>query len=440
MRKTICIVFICLGLFACVMSAFRITHNYDITYHAEMLRQSRLAPSDVTPQPDAALYDAAKLYDDRVVSFIGVGDNVIHPNIYIEAGRRAVEGGRAYDFRPMYSDIAEAISSADIAFINQETLMCGEGFELSGYPRFNSPQELGHDLVDLGFDVVNIANNHMADKGSAGLKSTIDFLSSLPITLIGGYLDDADYDNVRVIERNDIKIAFLAYTFSSNGIRLYPTEEITTLPILPYLNEENIHRQCEIAKSVADAVVVSVHWGDENKFAVNSEQKKFAALFAECGVDVIVGHHPHVLQPIVWLDRPDGKRTLCIYSLGNIISTMENSFNMVGGIIGFDIVRRGGEIFIENVELVPTVFHYGKNFLGTHIYRLNDYTEALAESHGTQNYTTAEPLERLRNYVTENIDSEFLASYKGTSKKTDSRYKIYGSKYKKCENKRLNRV
>lgn len=365
--------------------------------------------ADPITRPGDGLIEDARLQGDRTVSFVGMGDNVIHPNIYMEAAKRGKDSERGYDFKPMYTDIADMISAADIAFINQETLMCGDDeFGLSGYPQFNSPQALGYDLYELGFDVVNIANNHMADKGSAGLLGTINFWSSLPVTLIGGYKDTFDYDTPRILEVNDLRIAFLSYTFSTNGIKIYPTAEISALPVLPYLDEEDIRRQTQIAKQQADALIISVHWGEENHFKPNNEQIKYAWLMAECGADAIIGHHPHVLQPIEWIPRPDGGRTLCVYSLGNIVSAMSESYNMVGGIISFDIARRGGKITIENPLLTPTMFFYGENQFGTHIYLMDDFSEKLASKHGTIIYGHRDSYDRLKKYVTDNIPAEFL--------------------------------
>jgi len=408
MKKALITTFLIAAVFLSVFLSRDITDKNDLAYFTPSRFMNPRSESFPTESPQPSLYDTARFYDDRTVSFVGVGDNVIHPNIFREAARRGAETERGYDFKPMYSDIAEIISMADVAFINQETLMAGEEYGFTGYPKFNTPQALGYDLCELGFDVINIANNHICDQGTSGLVDTISFWEGLDVTLIGGYRNASDYDNIRLITVNDITIAFLSYTFSTNGIRLYP-EDGYEIPILPYLDEEDIRRQTALAKESAEAVIVSVHWGDENKFEVNAEQKKYASIMAECGVDVIVGHHPHVLQPIEWLDRPDGKRTLCIWSLGNIVSTMENGFNMAGGIIDFDIVRRSGNISIENVSLIPTVFHYGKNFFGTHIYLLEDYSESLAAVHGTQNYGNLDTYEQLVGYVRENIAAEFLS-------------------------------
>lgn len=346
-------------------------------------------------------------------SFLCAGDNVIHPALYIEAKRRATEDSREYNFMPMYSDVADIIASADIAFINQETLMAGdEEYGLSGYPHFNSPQDLGHELYDLGFDIVNIANNHMLDKGAKGLSDTLDFYSTLDFMMIGGYRNQADYDTVRIYEHEGVKIAMLSYTEHTNGLSLSSSSELIT----PLLDDEVIKKQVKAARETADLVFVSVHWGEENTTKPTQKQKHYSQVMADAGVDVIIGHHPHVLQPMEWLEGDSGKKTLCIYSLGNLVSEMEHSINMVGGLVTFDIVvEDGGDPFIDNVKLTPTIFHFGMNYFSTHLYLLEDYSEELASKHGTRIYGSTSDhtytYEGFKKLVKRVIDANFLPEY-----------------------------
>ena len=124
--------------------------------------------------------------DYKKISFLGAGDNIVYFGTVRDAQRNGTPDGRKYNFKPIYSEVADLIKNADVSFINQETLMCGDGYQFSYYPFFNGPQDMGHDLVELGFDVVGMANNHMLDKGNAGLEKTIDFWKTLPVTITGG--------------------------------------------------------------------------------------------------------------------------------------------------------------------------------------------------------------------------------------------------------------
>ena len=352
---------------------------------------------------------------NRRISVLCAGDNVIHPALYMEAKNRAGAGTRSYNFLPMYADIADMVKGSDISFINQETLMAGdEKYGLSGYPMFNSPQDLAYELIDLGFDIVNMANNHMLDKGESGLRDTIDLYDSLKddVMMVGGYRDAADYDTLRFYDHEGFRIAVLSYTYGTNGLILPYGSEL----VVPYLDEDTVSRQVRNAKENADLVFVSVHWGTENLLSVTDEQKNYASIMADAGADVIIGHHPHVIQPIEWIDRGDGKRTLCIYSLGNLVSEMALSINMIGCLVTFDIVvENGGDPFIDNVLFTPTVFHYGLNYFGTHLYLMEDYTEELAAKHGTRIYGSGPSytykLKDMQDVVKRAISEEFLPDF-----------------------------
>jgi len=301
--------------------------------------------------------------------------------------------------------VAAMIAEADISFINQETLMCGDGYAFSYYPRFNGPQDLGHDLAELGFDVVNIANNHMLDKGEKGLKSTIDFWNTFEnVTLIGGYKNKEEYAEPHLLSVNGINIAFLSYTFMTNGLTLPSSSEL----VVPYPDDETVASQLSRAEQIADYVIVSVHWGDENVFAPNADQRSFAEFLAENGADAIIGHHPHVIQPIEWIDRPDGEKTLCVYSLGNFMAEMPRDYNMLGGLISFDIVQCGEKITTENVLFTPTVYYFTTAFYKNHVYLMTDFTEELASSHGLAYYGRTLTIPALKKYLNNTIQDTFL--------------------------------
>lgn len=340
------------------------------------------------------------------VSFVGCGDNIIYKGNVIDAKALHFDGGRQYNFKPMYENVAETVKNADIAFINQETVMCGEGYELSYYPTFNSPRDVGYDLLEVGYDVINIANNHMLDKGSEGLLRTIEFWKSMDCLMIGGYENEADFDSLRILEKNGIKIAFLSYTYDTNGFKVSKSSEIK----IPYIEDEDIKRQVELAKLNSDFVAVSVHWGEEGHMTPSDEQKRVAKLMADLGVDVILGHHPHVIQPVEWLTGVNGNKTLCVYSLGNFAAEQAYDYNMVGGMIMFDIVKTDDQKpYIDNVVFNPTVFHYNSNFRGNKVYFMQDYTSELAGRHGVSGYyKNSLYYDRLLKYAKDTIAAEFL--------------------------------
>ena len=349
--------------------------------------------------------DSAPPEEKKVVSFVGAGDNIVYYGNVRDAASCAVDGGRKYNFAPVYDSVKDKIQSADIAFINQETLMCGDGYAFSYYPRFNGPQDMGYDLVDIGFDVINIANNHMLDKGEGGLSATIDFWRSVEgVTMIGGYKNADEFAEPHILEVNGVRIAFLSYTFFTNFLTLPSTSPL----VVPSPDEETVTAQIARAHELADFLIVSVHWGDENVFQPNDEQKSFANLLSELGADVILGHHPHVIQPIEYIDRPDGGRTLCVYSLGNFVAEMPRDYNMLGGLITFDIVKQGDMVTTENVVFLPTVYYYTTSFYKNHVYFLSDFTNELADSHGLAYYGRSITVDGIKRYLTSTIDPMFL--------------------------------
>ena len=341
----------------------------------------------------------------QTVSFIACGDNLVHSSLYSDAQTLAAGTEKEYNFLPMYDNVADIIQNADLAFINQETPFGGSSRPISGYPLFNTPEQMGDDLITLGFDIIGLANNHMLDSTAKGYENTIDFWNSKDgVTAIGGYKNKEDFENIRVIEKNGIKIALLAYTYSTNGLKLPQGSEL----VIPLYDDETIDRQTKKAKSLADVVIVSIHWGVEDQFKPNAEQKRKAKLMADNGVDVIIGHHPHVLQPIEWIDRADGGKTLCMYSLGNFLSGMMYSRNMVGGILGFDLCKAPNGVSVDNVCFIPTVSQYNKNVRGFKIYRFSEYTEALEKAHGAHKFDSGMSMKSMRKIIDNAIPKKFL--------------------------------
>ena len=365
-----------------------------------------VVPAEPT-EPDELGEPVGEDLTEKRVSFLGTGDAVIHEGIYMEAAKWAKQNGegREYDFSHLFTDVKYEIAAADISLVNQETLMAGESYGYSGYPYFNTPRELAYDMIASGFDVVNLANNHMLELGTAALKSTYDFWDALYCTTIGCYRGESDFDNIRVVEKNGVRIAFLSYCIMTNGKNVDAGWNLS----IPYFDEALVKRQTTLAKECADFIVVSAHWGSDNVETVTYDQRSWAKYLADCGVDVIVGHHPHVVQSVEWIDGKGGNRCLCAYSLGNLCALMAESKNALGGFLKLDFVMKGGEKYVENVRFVPTVFYFKTTFFGQRIYYMKDYTEALAASHGSQTYETELlTAAQLADCIADTIRPEFL--------------------------------
>lgn len=362
--------------------------------------------SEITSSSESSVEQTS---EEKRVSFMGVGDNLIHNVIFEEA---QLEDG-TFDFKPMFENVAEEIETADLAFINQETLIGGDDFGFSGYPAFNTPSDMSADLNELGFDLVNGASNHSLDKGRQGVVNTLDIWDKQEDMVFTGVFDSQEErDAIPVIERDGVTFSFLAYTYGTNGI------EPDVSYRLNYFDEALITQDIERAKKVSDFVIVSAHWGDEHMLEPNEFQKKYAQLFADLEVDAVIGTHPHVIQPVEWVEGKNGNQTLVVYSLGNFLSAMSTGTenNMLGGMISFDFVLTEEEKTIENVKWDATVMQYTGNKNDTEdsrnkfrIYQLDEYTKELGSQHALnssqENQLSKESLQRTTEAV---IDAEFL--------------------------------
>lgn len=320
------------------------------------------------------------------VTFTALGDNLIHSSIYKQAERRAgqnPDSGKKYDFSYAYEGVADLLNSADITVINQETLICGESYPPSTYPRFNSPEELGDYMNTLGVDVYTIANNHVLDMGEKGLADCLSYYDSRNMTRAGAYYNEEDRKNIRIVERNGVKISFLSYTESLNGLSLPQNSEMQ----IGMTDIEQIKREITEAKKISDICVVSLHWGLENSSDTEDYQREAAREIAAAGADAIIGNHPHVLREIEVIENPDGRETLCAYSLGNFISAQAVGKNLIGGVLDFEITLPpdgSSPAKITDVELIPIITHYDANYSNVRLYKLSDYTPELASSHGVR--------------------------------------------------------
>lgn len=337
------------------------------------------------------------------VSFVAVGDNLIHDTVYKQAAARTSSG---YDFSYDYEKVAHLIEEPDVAILNQETIISTE-HNVSSYPQFNSPVEVGEEMLDIGFDVFNIATNHSIDCGEKGLISAINFWKEKNAITTGAYLNSEDFAAIPMNEVNGVKIAYLGFTESTNGLRLPQDSDV----ILMLASDENILQQRIMkAKETADVVIVNAHWGNEYTHEPTDAQRTLAEKLASWGADVIIGTHPHVIQPVEYIINNDGRKTLVAYSLGNFISAQNRGPRMLGGMLNFEVVKNNtsGEITLENVKFSGVVTHYGYNYSNIRIYPLSDYTEELASKHGVISKTSGFSLQYLYDILNDVIDKQFL--------------------------------
>lgn len=315
------------------------------------------------------------------VSLVCAGDNLIHSPIYNQASARA--GGDGYDFSFVYEKIEKYIQPADLAILNQETVVT-DAYPPSNYPLFCSPEALGDYMVEeVGFDVISMANNHVLDMGESGMVSSLEYWDSKhpDIVRYGAYLSEEDMNDIRVKEVNGVTFAFLGYMEHTNG--LTNPENLGTR--LVYLSElDTVEQQIKLASKLADVVIVSPHFGVEVSNIVTDQQRELAKKFVDWGADIVIGTQPHTVQECEWIEREDGTSGFVFYCLGNFVSAMNNYLAMVGGIgeIGIELDPVTREVTLTEPKLIPIITHYDAGYRNVTIYPYAEYDAGLAAAHG----------------------------------------------------------
>ena len=323
---------------------------------------------------------------DDTLTLVMVGDILLHTPV--EESAKDDEGN--YDFNFIFNRMRGTISSADIAIANQEVILGGKELGVSGYPAFNAPVEVGDALKNAGFDVICHATNHALDKGKRGIINTLDYWKTAhPEMIIVGLNESQEQkDTVDIIEKNGIRIAILNYTYGTNGIS-QPSDMPYAVDIL---DTDKVKKDLAYAEENADFTIVCPHWGTEYRLTADSSQEKWAALFREGGADLVIGTHPHVIEPIEFMedDTPGhtnnhgGGDMLVYYSLGNFVNwtsgTGKGTTNrMVGGMATVSLKKSAdGEVSIDDYGIKALVCHVTPEHAGIRVYPLSTYTENLA--------------------------------------------------------------
>lgn len=320
------------------------------------------------------------------VSLLMVGDILLHTPVE----EAALDDQGNYNFDFIFDNTRNLISVADIALVNQEVILGGKDLGVSGYPAFNAPYEIGDALDAAGFDVVCHATNHALDKGKRGITNTLLYWSTNhPEMKVVGLNDSAAAkEAVDIIEKNGIRIAVLNYTYGTNGIK-QPAD-------MPYavdlLEEDKVKRDLAFAEENADFTVVCPHWGTEYRLDADSSQKKWAEIFREGGADLVLGTHPHVIEPIEFLEDENpghsnnhgGGDMLVYYSLGNFVNWTSGKGSgttnrMVGGMARITLKRdASGEVCIASSGVTAVVCHVAEGYHGVTVYPLAAYSEEMA--------------------------------------------------------------
>lgn len=336
------------------------------------------------------------------VNILAAGNNIFDDNILLSGQADAA----AWNYDQLYSLIRDQIGQADLSIVSQESVLTTDHNLTSAGPVYSTPAEAGTALVNAGFDIIASATDHVDDFGSEYMNHMLEFWrSSCPdTTVLGVHNSQEDADSIRVIEKNQIKIAFLNYTFGSSTGSAKNEQPF----LVDYLEREKVTNAITQAKSISDCIIFLAHWGTLDNAVPNEYQNQWAQFLLQQGVTVLIGTHPQVLQPYHMLSDANGNEMLVYYSLGNLVSGAQSSPQLLGGLAKFTLEKTtSGETSTVKVTasaLDPIVMHYSENMNICNVYPLAAYTDTLAQSHGVlalDYYSTMEvsSLQNLFNYI-----------------------------------------
>ncbi len=360
-----------------------LSDNTTTDIHVETIESSPLVlpliPSTIDPEEiSASIHKTSEEPpapgEPPSITILMAGDILLHTP-FKEA---ALQDDGTYNYTAIFSHTKNTIEAADLALVNQEVIIGGSELGISGYPAFNAPYEVSDALVDTGFDVICHATNHALDKGKTGLLNCIShWQESYPdIEILG--IHDAPDTNIYIYEQNDIKVAVLNYTYGTNGIAL-PAD-------MPYavdlLDKEKVVSDIKTAEELADFTIVCPHWGTEYRLTPDSSQNKWTKIFLENGVDLVLGTHPHVIEPIEYIeDETTHHRMLVYYSLGNFVNWTSGQGDgvanrMVGGLAQVTLSQADDDtITISEYGVTPVICHVTPGTNGITVFPIDQYSQ-----------------------------------------------------------------
>lgn len=293
-----------------------------------------------------------------------VGDALYHSGVY----KDGLQINGTYNFDYQLSEISPLIHQYDLAFYNQESILGGSEIGLSSYPRFNSPKEVGDAFIKAGFNLVSLANNHTLDRGEKAIINSTNYWNNTPVITAGSYQSQEDLEKTHVHQKNGIKFAFFSYTDTTNGLKTPAQKDY----LVNIFDKEKVKNDIAKVQALVDVIIVSMHWGSEYTHIPTTIQKEEAQYLSSLGVDIIIGNHPHVIQPIEYINN-----TIVFYSLGNFISAQDGLNKRIGLLASLDInktiLNNKTTITINNIkgDLLYTHHNGYRKFKVIPFYKLN---------------------------------------------------------------------
>ena len=366
-------------------------------------------PDSGLTDPDTNTGDPNVDPDPKPVSIriTAAGDNLLHDPI----SNLAKQPDGTYDYSYIYKHVKKMFQGSDIAYINEEVMLCDV---VANYPRFSAMSSVADALRDMGFNVINLATNHSLDRGVSGLETCLKNVHERDFdAVLGAFRTEEESKQQIIIEKQGIRFGFLSYTYGLNGLKLPADKQW----MVARIEEEKIRTEAAALRENCDYMIVSMHWGNEYQTKQNATQEALAQVLAEVGTDLVIGTHPHVIQPAVWYDRPDGGKMYCVYSLGNFVSNQHRRDTMLGGLLDMTLefdANTGDLMQVKSAGIVPVVMHFQNSFKLQHAYLLEDYTTDLAAAHGIKKYTSPLTLEYL-NKLADSVLGDQRRSWEGAN-------------------------
>ncbi|MGB5847586.1 MAG: CapA family protein [Ignavibacteriaceae bacterium] len=271
----------------------------------------------------------------------------------------------SFDFNGVFSEVKQYLTDADFTIGNLETVLAGKKKRYSGYPFFNAPDDFLLAIKEAGFDLLVNANNHSIDKGAKGVERTIKKMDELGINHTGAYLSQNDRDSIRIFNINGIHLAILTYSYSTNGVPIPKGKQY----IINLIDYDLIEKDIDNARSKkVDIILVYFHFGEEYQRQPNSYQKEVINNTINAGADIIIGSHPHVVQPVDYFKTNNANLDtgFVAYSLGNFISNQRWKYSDAGVIVKIKVSKNilSDSVYLSGVSYLPTWVFKGKTKKG----------------------------------------------------------------------------
>ena len=372
-KKVLCIIVLIVLLFLIIFFKDNFVNLFNSIFNTEI-------PTSSTTSIDSKsnnITDVSSSIEPITFTFTALGDTLCHNTQYWDAYNKQTG---IYDFSYVYDDIRSYTEASDITISSLETTFAGEDRGYSNYPTFNTPDSLATALKGIGIDIISTAGNHALDYGYSGLCRSIDVLNNAGLSHLGTYKSAEEQEQILIKDVKGVKIAFINYTYGTNGIPVPSGKEYC----VNLIDKELIKKQIAQAKEAkVDMIVACIHWGTEYRTTANSEQKELADFLFKNGVDVIIGNHPHVLEPMekrtVTLDDGTIKDCFVVYALGNFTADQREEITRDSAILNLTITKNSdGKISIDKVNYVPIYMYKNKN-ISTKKFKILDIEKTISE-------------------------------------------------------------